>query len=104
MYRIHTLRQCMKRARGDPDIRSSGEQLIQRLKSLSDLPGSLGLSNVNFHHELGNDAIHGTYADVFHREYDGQQIAVKLFRSFTTHSYRLVFQQVFRFDKYFHVV
>jgi hypothetical protein len=65
----------MKRARGDPDIRSSGEELIQRLKSLSDLPGSLGLSNVNFGH--GNDVIHGTYADVFQREYDGQKIAVK---------------------------
>jgi hypothetical protein len=77
----------------DPDIRREARLLIKRLESINALPTSLAVEGLDF--EPKGEVDSGSYADVYQREYDGQEVAVKQIRTAESTRYRVIFQQVF---------
>jgi hypothetical protein len=78
--------------RQDPDIRHEARLLIDRLESINTLPEPLVLEGLDFLPD--SVTFSGTYADVYQREYNGQEVAIKEIRTPETTQDRVKFQQV----------
>jgi hypothetical protein len=83
----------VNRRQQDLVIGHQTRQLIAKLNSVNILPKSLAIDGLNFVPE--GRMIRGTYAEVYRRQYNGQDIAIKEIRTAETATHRVKFQQVF---------
>jgi hypothetical protein len=83
----------VNRRQQDPVVGHQTRQFIAKLNSINTLPKSLAVHGLNFVDD--GSLLWGTYTDVYRRQYDGQDVAIKVIRTPETPTYRVKFQQVF---------